>query len=98
MARYCNYLVCYDIEDNKKRRNFFRSLKDIGMVPLQKSVFWGELTQAEYQSMQRTAHDTLNPKTDKIFWVVTSLDELKLKQGIGYEHLNIIPPDGYKTI
>jgi len=98
MARYRHYLVCYDIENNKKRNRFFKFLKDIGMTPLQKSVFWGELAQAEFHAMKREAHKELDPETDKIFWVVTSLDELKLKQGIGYQHIEIIPPDGYHTI
>ena len=98
MSRYCNYLVCYDIESSRVRTRFFNFLKDIGMTPLQKSVFWGELTQAEYKALQREAHEKLNPETDKIFWIVTSLDELKLKQGIGYKTFDVIPPDGHKTL
>lgn len=39
MSQYTRYLVCYDIEDSKVRRRFFSFLKDLGLVPLQESVF-----------------------------------------------------------
>ena len=39
-AAYVRYLVCYDIVDNKKRKKFADFLKDLGLIPLQKSVFY----------------------------------------------------------
>ena len=47
MGMYAKYLVCYDIVDNKRRKRFSDALKDLGMVPMQKSVFYGDLKGAE---------------------------------------------------
>ena len=38
MGMYAKYLVCYDIVDNKRRKRFSDALKDLGMVPMQKSA------------------------------------------------------------
>jgi len=39
MSIYVKYLVCYDITDGRIRKKFSDSLKDLGLVPLQESVF-----------------------------------------------------------
>ena len=53
------YLVCYDIEDNKKRIKLFKLLQDYGLFSLQKSVFWGFLTKAECDAIARHISDNL---------------------------------------
>ncbi len=47
------YLVCYDIEDNKIRKKVYNELAKNGLKPMQKSVFWGYLTQAELNGIRR---------------------------------------------
>ena len=47
------YLVSYDIEDNKIRTQLFKELEKYGLRPVQKSVFWGYLTLAELKAIQR---------------------------------------------
>ena len=42
-----DYLIAYDIEDNKNRSKVFEMLKDFGLRAVQKSVFFGELSNAE---------------------------------------------------
>lgn len=98
MAFYTRYLVCYDIEDNKTRKKLADFLKDLGLQPLQKSVFWGELNRAELRSLERYTRSHLDKSSDKCFWIATSLDEMQLKKGIGYEHFSYIPPDGAATL
>lgn len=43
MSIYVKYLVCYDISDTKIRKKFSDCLKDLGLVSLQESVFYGDL-------------------------------------------------------
>lgn len=98
MSFYHKYLLCYDIEDNKVRRRFYNELKDLGLIPIQRSVFWGQLCQAEYNCLQRISKDLLNPSTDRCFWIVTQLSENDLKEGIGYDAFQYIPADGYFSV
>ncbi|MBZ7986684.1 CRISPR-associated endonuclease Cas2 [Campylobacter canadensis] len=41
------YLVSYDIENTKNRTKLFEELKDLGLLNIQKSVFYGELSKSE---------------------------------------------------
>ena len=52
MKIYNKYLICYDIEDDKIRRKFFEKMKDFGLVSIQKSVFYGDLTVPELTAMK----------------------------------------------
>lgn len=47
------YLVAYDIESNKNRSLIFKILEGYGLRAIQKSVFWGYLTNAEFQTIVR---------------------------------------------
>ncbi len=98
MAFYTRYLVCYDIEDNRKRKRFSDSLKRLGLVRLQKSVFFGDLSRAELKAMERLAREILSPEEDRAFWIPTSLDTDALKEGIGYDGFQYVPPDGHVVI
>lgn len=46
------YLVDYDIENTKNRTKLFEKLKDFGLKPVQKSLFYGELSNAEKLSIK----------------------------------------------
>ncbi len=98
MALYHKYLVCYDIENNKIRKKFFDSLKDLGLKPLQKSVFYGEMNTAEYKGLQRLAHSLLNADTDKVFWLPVALSPEMLKSGVGYDSFFMVSADGSTTV
>lgn len=50
---YNEVLVCYDIQDNRTRQKLFQKLKETGLVPAQKSVFWGYVNRAEEKAVQR---------------------------------------------
>lgn len=98
MSLYQRYLVCYDIVDNKTRRRFTEALKNLGLFAVQKSVFIGELNQAELRSLIRQAHKLLDPKEDKAFWLPTTLDENRLRKGIGYKGFTLIRANGHACI
>lgn len=54
------YLVSYDVEDNKARTALYKELKGFGLRGVQKSVFWGYLTMAELHAVKRSLHKYLN--------------------------------------
>ena len=54
MSLYVKYLVCYDISNTRTRSKFFDFLKDLGLTPIQKSVFFGDLNLKVVQN----GHDT----------------------------------------
>ena len=60
------YLVSYDVEDNKARTRIFKELEKYGLCPVQKSVFWGYLTMSELATIKRYLTDMLD-KSDKAF-------------------------------
>ncbi len=60
------YLVSYDIEDNKIRTKVYKELLKYGLQPVQKSVFWGYLTKAELFSVNRYMSSRLH-KCDRAF-------------------------------
>ena len=95
---YKAWLVCYDVEDNKVRRRLFEALKDIGLVAVQKSVFWGLLNEAEFRALKREARTLLDDSSDRIFWVSADLSGKLSEQGIGYKNFSLPSPDGYDVI
>lgn len=60
------YLISYDIEDNKTRTQLHKELAGYGLQPVQKSVFWGYLSTAELHSIQRDFQRCLD-SPDKAF-------------------------------
>lgn len=98
MTVYVKYLVCYDIPDNKRRTKFFNSLKDLGLVSLQYSVFYGDLKNAEVNALKKIAKNLLDKNEDKCFWYPCHLNIDTLKQCIGYDNFQYIEPDGYGII
>lgn len=98
MSLYHRYMVCYDIVDNKTRTRFMNTLKNLGLFAIQKSVFIGELNQAEIRSLAHYAHKHLDSEEDKAFWLPTSIDEKRLKDGVGYNTFSFIKADGHASI
>lgn len=78
------YLICYDIEDNKIRSCIFKELEKHGLKPTQKSVFWGYLTLAELTAIKRYLKDHLE-KTDKAFITHTHLNGKGQSYFVGHE-------------
>ena len=67
------YLISYDVEDNKIRTRVFKELGKYGLRPVQKSVFWGYLTMAEIKAIKRYLNDKLE-KDDKAFVTHTNFN------------------------
>lgn len=82
---YNEILVSYDITDTKQRTKLFNKLKDISLVAIQKSVFWGHLNKAEEDSVKRLLKVHC-AKTDKAFIARVQLsDQIQKNNSIGYE-------------
>ena len=67
------YLISYDVEDNRLRTRIFRELGKYGLKSIQKSVFWGYLTLAELEAVKRYLHGGLE-KRDKVFITHTNFN------------------------
>lgn len=68
------YLISYDIIDNKVRACLFKELNRYGLKHTQKSVFWGYLTVAELQAIKRW-FDTYLEDQDKAFITQTNFNK-----------------------
>jgi CRISPR-associated protein Cas2 len=77
-------LVCYDVEDDKARRNLYDALKDIGLTPIQKSVFWGHIRPAEERAVLREFRRLLEKDTDRAFLVRSGLSAVHQRTAFGY--------------
>ena len=67
------YLISYDVEDNKIRTGIFKELGKHGLKPVQKSVFWGYLTLADMEAIKRFLNAKLE-NTDKAFITHTNFN------------------------
>ncbi|HRF56138.1 MAG TPA: CRISPR-associated endonuclease Cas2 [Campylobacterales bacterium] len=83
MRLFFEIIVTYDIEDNKNRKKLFEELKDMGLAPIQKSVFWGHLKVAEIKILPNL-FDKYCKNGDKAFFVKAELSGEILKNGFGY--------------
>ena len=94
MANFVKYLVCYDIPNNKLRHRFSEALKDFGLQPLQKSVFYGELLPAEYNAVIEFAKETLDQNVDLCLWFPCYLTVEEIRKCLGYSNFNFAEHDG----
>ena len=67
------YLISYDVENNRIRTRIFKELGKYGLKAVQKSVFWGYLTPAEVEAIKRSLKTSLE-KTDKVFITHTNFN------------------------
>jgi CRISPR-associated protein Cas2 len=76
-------IICYDIEDNKKRQKLYNLLKRFGLFPIQKSVFWGYILPMEKQAILREIEKYVS-EGDKVFLVQANLSNVIKDQSFGY--------------
>lgn len=81
------YLICYDIEDNKIRGNIFKELGKYGLKATQKSVFWGYLTIAELTAIKRHLGAKLDT-TDKAFIARTNFNGRGQSYFLGHNRMD----------
>ncbi|QUE30578.1 CRISPR-associated endonuclease Cas2 [Francisella philomiragia] len=91
------YLIAYDIEDNKTRTTIYKQLLAYGLKAVQKSVFWGCISIAELNAVKRMFDSSLDT-FDKVFIVRVNMQEQKLDYSFGYEEKTFKDWDEYGHI
>ena len=94
---YTQIIVSYDISNTKKRTKFFEELKDIGLIPIQKSLFWGYVLASEKVIIKHLFKIYCDIKTYKAIIVNASLDK-DLKNSFGYEEDDFKHPNSFEII
>jgi len=94
---YSQVIVSYDIEDNKNRKKLFDELKDIGLIPIQKSVFWGYVLVSEKRVIRKLFKKYCDKESDKAFLVNVNLDK-SLENCFGYTKDDFKHPESFEII
>lgn len=90
-------LVSYDVENDRQRKKLFEQLKDVGLEPIQKSVFWGFINKAEERSVYHQ-FKKLDKETDKAFLVRVKLSSAVCQNGLGYKENDFQPPTSFDVL
>lgn len=94
---YTHFLICYDIPNTPKRTKFAEMLKDLGLVALQKSVFYGALTATEKHALDFSSRKLLGAE-DKCLCIPCVLKPEEFRKSIGYDNFEYSEPDSYGFI
>ncbi len=94
---YSQIIVSYDLSDTKKRNKLFEELKDLGLVSIQKSVFWGYVLVSEKRVIKELFKKYCDIKTDKAFISNVSLDK-DMQNSFGYNIDDFKHPESFEII
>ena len=94
---YAQVIVSYDIADTKMRTKLFEALKDQGLRPIQKSLFWGYVLPSERRMILRLFEEYCNIETDKAILTNVTLDQ-NIRETFGYDREDFVHPEGYEII
>ena len=91
-------LVCYDVEDDKARKKLADRLKDLGLEPVQKSVMWGFLNEAEEREVPRIFKELLKSGADRAVVLRSDLASEGGAAGFGYGPGDFAPPKAHEIL
>lgn len=94
---YTQVIIAYDIADNKKRIKFYETLKDFGLLPIQKSVFWGYILPSERKSIISVYKEFCDIKSDNVIMVNAALEQ-NIQDCFGYTKEFFRKPDDFDII
>jgi CRISPR-associated protein Cas2 len=94
---YTQVIVSYDIANTKNRNKFFDELKDLGLAPIQKSVFWGYIMASEKRIIKELFKKYCEIETDKAFMVNAVLDK-DLDDSFGYDEEDFAHPESFAIV
>ena len=94
---YTQIIVSYDISNTKSRTKFFEELKDLGLKPIQKSLFWGYVLASEKRIIKTLFKKYCKIETDKAIMVNATLDK-DLNDSFGYDEDDFKHPSGFEII
>lgn len=90
-------LVCYDIEDDRTRTKLFKGLKAIGLRSVQKSVFWGFVTEAERRAVWREVRTHVTNSWDRALVIPVKLSQAR-EFSLGYPETTFLPLSNHEVI
>jgi CRISPR-associated protein Cas2 len=94
---YSQVIVSYDISNTKNRNKFFEELKDLGLVSIQKSVFWGYILISEKRVIKNLFEKYCEIETDKAFIANATLDK-DLNDSFGYDEDDFSHPESFEIV
>ncbi len=94
---YSQIIVSYDISNTRNRNKFFDELKDLGLVSVQKSVFWGYVLVSEKRIIKVLFKKYCDIKTDKAFISNVSLDK-DMQNSFGYDENDFKHPESFEIV
>jgi len=94
---YSQIIVSYDISNTKKRNKLFEELKDLGLISIQKSVFWGYVLVSEKRIIKELFKIYCEKDTDKAFMSNVSLDK-DFNNSFGYNKEDFKHPESFEII
>lgn len=99
MNIFFQIIVSYDISDTKVRNVMFDKLKDFGLTPIQKSVMWGYVNNAEERAIKNEIQNQLLENSDKciILRVNNAAQQIK-KYGFGYNDFSFQSPEDISIV
>ena len=98
MKLYNQFIIAYDISETKNRTKLFESLKDLGLISIQKSVMWGFLNKAEYNAAKREIKIYMDKNTDNV--IISRIDLLNKKENeiFGNQQELLKLPERYEIV
>ena len=85
MAIYFDLVVAYDIDDNRQRKEVYEQLRDLGLTPIQKSVFWGRVLPAEERAVRDCLRASIAAPNRAIVLKGSFAQQLR-DHSCGYDH------------
>ena len=82
---YREVIVSYDIANSRNRTKLFNALKDAGLTPIQKSIFWGHVRKVEIRAIVRLLKEHCKDN-DKGFIARINLAAQIESQSSGYQN------------
>jgi len=94
---FVQVIVGYDISDTKNRTKMFNDLKDVGLLPIQKSLFWGYILPSEKRLIKNLFKKYCDIKIDKAIISNVNIDK-SLDDTFGYDKDDFKHPQGFEII
>lgn len=93
MVLFHQIIVGYDIVDTKIRTKLFETLKDFGLVSIQKSIMWGYINYAEEKAIRTLLKHMLMAQDKGFVLRVNNASEQIQKYGVGYKEMHFSEVD-----
>ncbi|MDX8337288.1 CRISPR-associated endonuclease Cas2 [Candidatus Cetobacterium colombiensis] len=77
------YIVSYDISNNNNRVGLNKFLKESGLLPIQKSVFFGELSPKGKETLIKESKNFFNNKKDSLLFISLCSDDFLSFKRVG---------------